>query len=264
MGMKMLSGELLCWRAIGFVCFLTQEGKMSGELSSSIEIKRTLSRSTWYAGLPEALKDWLIANAQLRRLQSGDRLLARGDAPDGLYCMCSGLLRLTGTTEAGQETILAVVGAPHWFGEIALFDGEPRTHDAWAQTDALLVHIAQKKLEKLLADNPGYWRHFGQLLTQKLRSTYVLVEDLLSLPPTPRIAHRLIEISTGYHTLDGSSRRVVRVTQEHLAAMLALSRQTVNLALRELETMGTIKRSRSAIELVDLAQLKLVALDQSG
>lgn len=66
---------------------------------------------------------------------------------------------------------------------------------------------------------------------QKLRLTFASVEELSLLPPTPRVAGRLL---------------------------LALSRQTVNQSLRELEVRGCIKRNRASIEVVDDGQLRRV------
>ncbi|AQZ94445.1 Crp/Fnr family transcriptional regulator [Halopseudomonas phragmitis] len=229
---------------------------MQSQPVEALDVTGVLNGNAWFAGLPDELRNWLVAHSRLFSLAAGERLFARGDAPDGLYCVGSGLLRLTGITEGGQEAILAVVGAPHWFGEIALFDNAPRTHDAWAETDVVLVHVPQKELARLLTEKPTYWQIFGQLLTQKLRSAFVLMEDLLLLAPQPRVARRLALMATGYDTLQGRSRRVLRVTQEQLASMLALSRQTVNLALRELEAAGLIRRLRGAVEILDLSRLQ--------
>lgn len=63
-------------------------------------------------------------------------------------------------------------------------------------------------------------------------------------------------MATGFGTLDGQSLRVLRVSQEQLASMLALSRQTVNQALKELEAAGALRRARGAVEVLDLDALR--------
>ena len=47
--------------------------------------------------------------------------------------MVEGAIRISAVSENGKEALLILVEAPHWFGEIALFDGQARTHDAYAE-----------------------------------------------------------------------------------------------------------------------------------
>lgn len=220
-----------------------------------------LTASAWFRSLPEPLQQWLQAHLRERRLAAGERLFSRGDAPDGLYGLAAGLVRFTGVNEAGQEAVLVVLNPPHWFGEIALFDDEPRTHDAWAESAATLWHAPQHELMALLAERPAYWRHFGRLLTQKIRASFTAVEDLVLLAPRARLARRLALMATGFGTLEGQSLRVLQVSQEQLASMLALSRQTVNQTLKALEAAGALRRTRGAIEVLDLEALRRDAFE---
>ena len=209
----------------------------------------------WFASLPEPLQGFLLQTAQLRSLAVGQRLFARGEAPDGVYCLVSGAMRIAGLTAAGQEALLVVLEPPQWFGEIALFDQAPRTHDAWAEADSTLAHVPQEALQQLLAEHPQYWQHFGRLLTQKLRTLFTGLEDTALLPPTPRVARRLANIATGYGAWSDRSKRVLTVSQKQLGLMLSLSRQTVNQSLGELEAAGAIRRNRGTIEVIDLLKL---------
>lgn len=220
-----------------------------------------LTASAWFRSLPEPLQQWLQAHLRERRLAAGERLFSRGDAPDGLYGLAAGLVRFTGVNEAGQEAILVVLNPPHWFGEIALFDDEPRTHDAWAESAATLWHVPQQELIALLDAHPAYWRHLGRLLTQKIRASFTAVEDLVLLAPRARLARRLALMATGFGTLDGHSLRVLQVSQEQLASMLALSRQTVNQALKALEAAGIVRCARGAVEVLDLDALRRDAVE---
>ncbi len=209
----------------------------------------------WFASLPAPLQGFLLQTAQLKTLAAGQRLFARGDAPDGVYCVVSGAMRIAGLTAAGQEALLVVLEPPQWFGEIALFDQAARTHDAWAEADAALAHVPHMALQQLLAQQPAYWQHFGRLLTQKLRTLFTGLEDTALLAPTPRVARRLAHIATGYGAWSDRSKRVLTVSQKQLGLMLSLSRQTVNQSLAELEAAGAIRRKRGTIEVVDLLKL---------
>jgi CRP/FNR family cyclic AMP-dependent transcriptional regulator len=94
--------------------------------------------------------------------------------------------------------IVAVIEAPEWFGEIALFDGGVRTHDAWGDVPSTLLHLPIRHLTRTLARDPGAWQHLGRLLVRKLRVALSLLEDLALEPPKVRLARCLINLFEGY------------------------------------------------------------------
>ena len=218
-------------------------------------VRSVAGAGSWFSSLPAALGERLLASGVQVGLASGDRLFKRGDGPDGIYCVVRGAIRITYVTEGGQEALLAMLEPPQWFGEIALFDNEARTHDAWAEVDSVLLRVPQPVLERMLNEEPQWWREIGRLLTQKLRVTFANVEEIVLLPPTPRVARRLAAMAGGYGSWKAHSKRVLQVSQDQLGLMLALSRQTVNRALKELEASGMIRRGRGFIEILDLEGL---------
>lgn len=219
------------------------------------EWTQALRAGSWFASLPPELAGCLVAQAALRRLEAGQRLFGRGEPGDGIYCVLQGAIRITGISQHGSEALLALLEPPQWFGEIAVFDSAPRTHDAWVESDALLLHVAQPVLQGLLDEHPAYWKDFGRLLAQKMRAMFSAMEDSAVLPATARVASRLAAMAGGFGVWTGRSKRVVRVSQGQLGLMLSLSRQTVNQSLKELEAAGAILRCRGAIEILDVDRL---------
>ncbi len=199
----------------------------------------------------------LLRVGRVERLVAGERLFTRGDSDDGLYCVLDGLVRIGAASSAGKEALLAVIEPVNWFGEIALFDGRPRTHDAYAERDSELFHVPRAALAALLEGTPAYWHAFGLLLTQKLRLAFDAIEEAALLPAAPRIARRLLLMAGGYGE-PGALRRILKVPQEDLAMMLALSRQTINQVLKQFETQGALKLRYAEIEIAD--EQKLAAL----
>lgn len=228
---------------------------MSGSVSSDA-LAALLLRGGWFPSLPEALRQQLLQLGNVRRFPPGQGLFARGDASDGLYGVLEGAVRISGLSATGKEALLAMIEPPHWFGEIALFDGLARTHDARAEGTTLLFHVPQAALTRLLDAEPVYWRNFGQLLTHKLRTTFLVLEDAALLPAADRLVRRLIAMAEGYGAWTTLSRREILVPQEQLALMLSLSRQTVNQILKQLESQGLLRLTRGGIEILDLAALR--------
>jgi CRP/FNR family cyclic AMP-dependent transcriptional regulator len=215
-----------------------------------------LSTGYWFRTIPAALQDWLLATATLRRLAAGERVFARGAPPCGIYAVVEGTISATGVSPAGKEALLTLIEPPHWFGEIALFDGLSRTHDTIAVGPATVAHISQPALEILLREQPRYWQAFGLLLTHKLRLSFLVLEDTALLPAAVRLARRLLMIAEGYGEHAANQRQTIALQQEQLAMMLSLSRQTTNQILQDLGANGVVRLARGEIEILDLDKLR--------
>lgn len=212
----------------------------------------------WFAGLPAPLQDALVEQARPLSLAPGECLFRRGDPPCGLYAVLEGAVRIGVSAENGKEALLILVEPPHWFGEICLFDGQPRTHDAFAEGPTQLLNVPQAALQKMLEAEPAWWRELALLMSQKLRLAFIALEEMSLLPAPQRLARRLLMIAEGYGETSGQ-RRVIHLAQEQLALMLAVSRQTTNQILKELEAQGVVHLNYGEIEILDLTGLRKAA-----
>ena len=220
-----------------------------------------LRSGRWFSHLPSAFADALVGMGHLRQLQAGEVLFLRNSAPCGLYAVVAGSIRISGhdgTPDAARETLLVLLGPPVWFGEISVFDNSARTHDAQATEPTTLLHIPHERLQAWLQAHPQHWHALALLLTDKLRSAFVAMEELALLPAPQRLARRLVMMAEGYGqwTAEGRSRRVLSISQEQLSLMLAISRQTTNQILKDLESRHLVRVQRGELEILDLAALR--------
>jgi CRP-like cAMP-binding protein len=215
-----------------------------------------LRSSEWFAALDGGFQQAVLASSRVIAVAAGQSVFHRGDACDGLYWVLSGAICFGNTASSGRGSIVALAEAPEWFGEIALFDGGPRTHDAWADISSTLLHLPLRHLTKILADDPARWQQMGRLLVRKLRIALSLLEDMALEPPRIRLARCLINLFEGYGLRKAAPPAHVRVSQERLGMMLSLSRQTVNELLRHLEQDGIIQCQRGGVRILDPDRLR--------
>lgn len=214
------------------------------------------SGGRWFQSLDERFRDRLLAAGVPRRLAKGEWLFARGDPPSGLFGVADGTIRIAATTATGREALLALLEPPMWFGELAVLDGQARTHDAIAAEPSLVLQIPQDALDAILAEEPRLWRDLGALAAGKLRIMFTLAEDVAALPLGVRLARRLVLAAERYGEWQDRSSRVLELRQDQLASMLATSRQTVNQLLKELEARGLVRLSYGTLEILDLDGLR--------
>ena len=218
-----------------------------------------LEKGAWFSTRGADFKDGILKRAQVRRLSSGEWLFARGEAANGVFAVLEGSIRISGQNVEGKESILTFIDPPDWFGELALFDGEHRTHDAIAAVNSTLLFLPQKDLVELLELRPGYWRDFGIMLSHKLRLSFGLIEDMALLPAAKRLAKRILLMAENVLLNHGTSDLVINVDQASLAAMLSVSRQTANQILKDLEEQGCLSLRYGKITVLDMDKLRKIA-----
>lgn len=223
-----------------------------------------LNASRWYARLPPEFAQALLRMARVRHLQAGEALFQRDGPPCGLYALVSGTIRLSGQGgqhQEAREALLGVIIAPQWFGEIAVFDGLARTHHAHASEPCTLLQIPQAELLAWLREHPLHWRELGLLMADKLRMAFVIIEDYTLLNAPQRLARRLIGMAESYGQRmdEGSTRRVLAITQEELALMIGASRQTTNQILKDMAQQGILRVQRGGMEILDLPGLRALS-----
>ncbi len=220
------------------------------------EQRAVLDSSEWFAALDPAFQQAVLGSSRVTVLAAGSSVFHRGDRSDGIYCVMSGAVCFGAIAPSGRGSIVALVEAPQWFGEVALFDGGARTHDAWTDVASTLLHLPLRHLTRILADDPGRWQQLGRLLVRKLRIALSLLEDMALEPPRVRLARCLIHLFEGYGQRKAAPSSSLRVSQERLGMMLSLSRQTVNELLRHLEQDKIIECRRGGVRILDPDRLR--------
>lgn len=216
----------------------------------------TLRAGRWFSALAPQFADLLLALAQPRSLETGEALFLRGDALEGgLFAVVRGSIGFSGVggqSEQAREALLTRMGPATWFGEIALFDGSPRTHDAHAMEPSVVLQVPRQPLLDWLQQHPAHWHDLGVLMSGRMRAAFAALEDLALMPAPQRLARRLVAMARGYGERldDVPARPRLDITQEQLARMLSISRQTTNVLLQGLQARGLIRVQRGEIEIL--------------
>lgn len=136
---------------------------------------------------------------------------------------------------SGNEVIYHVGGPGMWFGMIGALTGIPLGLTMTAVTDSTMLWIRRADIDRMVQQEP---RHVLQLLRLPLsRAVGILdmVEQVARPNPTSRVAATLLMLWRQRAQEDPlTATAPLRVTQSHLAAMTALSRQCVSRVLHEI------------------------------
>ncbi|GAP34588.1 transcriptional regulator, Crp/Fnr family [Piscinibacter sakaiensis] len=195
----------------------------------------------------------------VRRVPDGALLSSRG-APAEEWCgVAKGAVRVSSVSLSGKQISLTYVEPGLWFGDIALFDGMPRTHDANAHGETTLLVVRKVDFKALLGTHVELYDALLRLNCRRLRLMFDAFEDLNTKPLAARLAKQILLLARSYGTPQGEEIRIgLALAQEDLAQLLGASRQRVNQELKSFEREGAVRVEPT--RLVVLSRERLMAI----
>jgi CRP/FNR family transcriptional regulator, cyclic AMP receptor protein len=228
-------------------------------MNSTAELLAHLSANPWFGALPLRERRAVLAASERVRLRPGAMLFRQGDkvAPGqgAFYGLVSGAIKISTLREDGKEAILVVLEAGNWFGEISLIDQLPRTHDATALAAVEVLALPRAAFDALMKRD-AFAQAICRMLAARTRSLYGMVEDATLRSTRARVARRLLLLARGDATQARDARPEVPVSQEALAMMLGITRQTLSKELKALVAGGAITLGYRSIAIVSAASLE--------
>jgi CRP/FNR family transcriptional regulator len=210
-----------------------------------------LRRYPLFAKLPEPEFLQLAERARTRLFKRGETLFRKDDPGTHLYVVLDGAVKIALPGEFGQEALVAIMRTGDFFGELALFDGSPRSASATALEDTRAALLARDDFLTFLETHPGAVRVVLDALAKTIRRLSDRVEDLIFLDVPSRVAKYLLDLAQA----DGDQTLELTLTQDELAAFIGASRVSVNRVLGDLERREIIEIRRRHIVIKDPAKL---------
>jgi CRP/FNR family transcriptional regulator, cyclic AMP receptor protein len=225
----------------------------------TLDEQSNIETGSWFSKLSPTLRQAILERAVVRRVADGAILSARG-APAEEWCgVAQGAVRVSSVSLAGKQVTLTYVEPGTWFGDIALFDGMPRTHDAHAHGATTLLVVRKADFKALLSLHVELYEALLRLNCRRLRLLFDTVEDLNTRPLAARLARQILLLARSYGVAEGDEIRIgLQLAQEDIAQLLGASRQRVNQELKGFEREGAVRIEPT--RLVVLSKAKLLAL----
>jgi len=233
----------------------------------TIDERAAINSGRWFSSLSPSLRHDILRCAYVKRFKDGELICARGDPPEEWIACATGAVRVSSTSISGKQVTLTYVEPGIWFGDVAIFDGERRTHDAYAHGSTTTLCVARGDLRKILSLHVELYEALLRLHARRIRQLFGLVEDLNTLPLRARLAKQLLHLVRSYGVPSLSDGREVRIglqlAQEELAQLLGASRQRVNQELKSMEREdairiepgGLVVRNREALMRISEAEI---------
>ena len=204
--------------------------------------RQQIDHGAWFSKLSLLLREDILQRATVRRLPDDTLLSCRGEPAQDWVGVAQGAVRVSSVSLTGKQVSLTYVEPGTWFGDIALFDGLPRTHDAHTHGDTTLLCVRKADFRALLAAHPELYDALLRLNCRRLRLMFDAIEDLNTRPLAARLAKQVLLLARSYGVQEGDEIRIgLQLAQEDLAQLLGASRQRVNQELKSFEREGAVR-----------------------
>ena len=209
-----------------------------------------LSRHEFFEGLPDRISERVAARARTVVYEEGRAIFAKGDQGRSLFAVVDGTVKINVVSEDGREIVLGFIKAGEIFGEVSLFDGEPRTADATALTDCRLIVLDRREFIPILHEEPLLALRLLAVLSKRLRRTSRQVEALRFETLGVRLGRALLGLARSQGTAD-QLRPCITITQKELAHLVGVSRESTNKHLRHWEKAGLVSLGKGGCTILD-------------
>jgi CRP/FNR family cyclic AMP-dependent transcriptional regulator len=213
-----------------------------------------LHKWPFFSGLGEDELAEIASRVHKRTFRSGEVILLEGEAPQAVYFIVHGQVRIYRLSPEGREQVLKRLGPGEAFNFVPVLDGGPNPSSAMAWTDVTVYVIERSHFVQMVREHPALTMAILTDFAAKLRHITALAEDLSLRTVGARLAKLLL---TQAAEKEAAPRRM---TQQEMAAQLGTVREVVGRALTELEGESLIRKERHCIIILDRAGLEAKAM----
>jgi CRP/FNR family cyclic AMP-dependent transcriptional regulator len=218
---------------------------------------RLLSQVPLFAELATDRIHELAQIVRRRTYHRGETIFHKGDPGNGLYILTGGQVKIVLPSETGEEAVLAMLEPGEFFGELALFDGQPRSATVVSVQNSEVLVLHRDDFMGFVARNPEVSIALFGVLSRRLRATDELIEDAVFLDVPGRLAKRLLDLGEKHGRQTERGVEIdMKLTQQDLAAMVGATRESVNKHLGWMRDHRLIELDRQRIVLLRPDELR--------
>lgn len=208
-----------------------------------------LARCKLLTGIPNELLGALLRSGARKRLPAKEVVFNRGEPGNRIYFILDGGVKVSTLSHEGKEVIFDVLVTGDFFGEMSLFDDKPRTGTVTTLVATTLFMLGKTEFLDALEKCPVISVRLIRTLVGRLRMMDSFIEDVIFLDAAERIAKRVIALARMFGSAgDLDEIRIdLKVSQQELANLVGITRESVNKQFREWEKAGVISIDKGCL-----------------
>jgi len=215
-----------------------------------------LKNCSLFEQLDDQQLEWIEACSRSKNFPANSPVYLPAEKADYVFLLAKGLVKVSHLTADGKESILTFVEPGELFGELAIFDGQPRDELVKAMQPSTVVMIPTEQMHRLMSQRADVALGITKLVGLRCQRIERRLKNLLFLPNRHRLVHLLLELADqyGFATDDGIRLRI-KLSHQDLANLIGSTRETVTVVLGQLKAEGSVNGGRCKIVLTQPERL---------
>ncbi|MEO1639430.1 MAG: Crp/Fnr family transcriptional regulator [Pseudomonadota bacterium] len=168
-----------------------------------------------------------------------------------LYFLLSGALLAVFWTSQGREIVFSRFPIGAYFGELAAFDGVPRSLAVVAKTDARVLSMKRQSFLDLFHTVPLVRDRIARNLVDRIRTLTSRNMEMTTLSVEQRVRTYLLRLAAEQDKLSAGAVIEDAPTHAEIAGSIGANREMVSRSISKLSRKGIIRSSRQKIEIYD-------------
>jgi CRP/FNR family cyclic AMP-dependent transcriptional regulator len=211
---------------------------------------------------PAALGE-VARRIRVRQFKPGQGVIGHQDDSHEICFILSGRLKVTLFSESGREIEFRELRSGDSFGELSAIDGELRSANVIAQTEACVGTMTAPDFLATLREHPEVAMGTLRKLTSLVRSLSERVQEQTEKVEV-RICHELLRMARG--AMINGTTALVRPSPKHLeiANRVNTHREAVSRLMSKLRRLGIVQRGGGEMLIKDVAGLERYARTLHG
>ncbi len=210
--------------------------------AGSAEICRTLRQVNLFRDWPDELLMGAAAASKVMEAQPNQEIVRQGQVLEGLYVIASGEIAIGVHNHDGRRYVRRYAVRGQVYGLLSMLDGKPSTQYYITRVATKIIFVPKHVVLAALAREPQLWWGLVQQWAVFHRNQLAALHQVAFETLRVRLLRALLDYASQFGTTAlPDAPTELRLTQDELAQLLGMTRQSVNREVKRLEGEGYIQ-----------------------
>jgi len=220
----------------------------------------SLTNRIFFCGCSSQVREALDEVSHKSILPAGAILFVEGQAPRGVFIVCSGKVNISTASRDGKVLVLKTANAGEALGLSAAISGVPYEITAETATPCQLSFVARKHFLELIESHGETGAHAARSLSRDYQTAYRDIRDLILTRSSAGKLARLLLSQSPRPGIQVDTYVTTPMTHEEMAQRIGSSRETVTRLLSDLRKKRLIRVDGSSLIIQDRTALEALAV----
>ncbi|MDW5288190.1 Crp/Fnr family transcriptional regulator [Formosa sp. PL04] len=193
----------------------------------------------------------------MKQIKKGEVIFKEGEVLNGVYCISSGVCKLTKLTEKGKEQVVKLVIKGELLGQRSVIINQAANLSATALNDMEVCYIPKQEILQDLVKNNDFSFSMLKRMAIDLKEAETAIVNMAQKSVRKRLADIILYLNDNFG-VDESNYLKVPLSRDDFASIVGTATESVIRTLSQFKKEGLIKTSGKRIQILNHEELEVM------